>query len=115
MQKTVKKLDNNVIKALTIVCEQAKQAVPGFEWITHTASYDRFPGSLAVICVFDTQASIEQAQAQQLDVYLRRQIQGQLLKVGIKLKDARHHVRYDSEQACEAQNNGNWQQRLKLH
>ncbi|MGY0565821.1 MAG: Fis family transcriptional regulator, partial [Paraglaciecola chathamensis] len=69
MQKTVKKLDNNVIKALTIVCEQAKQEVPGFEWITHTASYNRFPGSLAVICVFDTQASIEQAQAQQLDAY----------------------------------------------
>lgn len=115
MQKTVKKLDNNVIRALTNVCELAKREVPGFQWITHTASYDRFPASLAVICVFDTQASLKQAQVQEHDVYLRRQVQSQLIKVGIKLKDARHQVRYDSEQACEAQNNGNWQQRLKSH
>jgi hypothetical protein len=115
MQKTVKKLDNFVVKALTNVCELAKREVPGFQWITHTASYDRFPGSLAVICVFDTDASIEQAKVLEQDAYLRRQIQSQLLKVGIKLKDARHHVRLDSEQACEAHNNGNWQLRLKSH
>jgi hypothetical protein len=115
MQKTVKKLDNNVIKALTIVCEQAKRDVPGFQWLTHTASYDNFPGSLAVICIFDTHASLQQARTQELDVNLRRQIQATLLKVGIKLKDARHHVRFDSEQACDAQNNGNWQQRLARH
>ncbi|WP_166423221.1 Fis family transcriptional regulator [Paraglaciecola sp. 20A4] len=115
MQKTVKKLDNNVIKALTNVCELAKRKVSGFQWITHTASYDRFPASLTVICVFDTQASLEQANVEEQDIYLRRQIQTQLLKVGIKLKDARHHVRFDTEQACEAQNNGNWQLRIKTH
>lgn len=115
MQKTVKKLDDNVVKALTKACEVAKERVPGFKWLTHTASYDRFPGSLGVICVFDTDAAIVQAQQAELDVYLRRLIQGQLLKVGIKLKDARHHVRLDSEQACQAQNKGNWAQRLKGH
>ncbi|GAC31523.1 hypothetical protein [Paraglaciecola polaris] len=115
MQKTVKKLDQNVIKALTNVCELAKQQVLGFEWITHTASYARFPSSLAVICVFDTDASLARAKLEEQDVFLRRQIQAQLLKVGVKLKDARHHVRFDSEQACAAQNNGNWQLRLKTH
>ncbi|MGK0307021.1 MAG: hypothetical protein ACI8UG_002783, partial [Gammaproteobacteria bacterium] len=46
MNKTVKKLDNNVIKALTIVCENAKQDIVGFEWLTHSANYANFPGSL---------------------------------------------------------------------
>ena len=115
MKKTVRKLDNNVIKALTVACEMAKDKVPGFKWLTHTASYDRFPGSLAVCCIFDTQASLHQAQSDELDACLRRLIWGQLLKVGIKLKDVRQHVRLDSEEACEIQNNGNWDQRLKVH
>ncbi|MFQ3197383.1 MAG: hypothetical protein ACI8R9_001532 [Paraglaciecola sp.] len=115
MKKTVKKLDNNVIKALTLACEIAKDKIPGFKWLTHTASYDCFPGSLAVFCVFDTQASLYQAQKDELELYLRRVIQGQLLKVGINLKDARHLVRLDSEEACDAQNQGNWEQRLKKH
>jgi len=33
MNKTVKKLDNNVVKALTIACEMAKQDTVGFEWL----------------------------------------------------------------------------------
>ncbi|MFW8589392.1 Fis family transcriptional regulator [Glaciecola sp. 2405UD65-10] len=115
MKKTVKKLDNNVVKALTHVCELAKCEIPGFEWITHTASYDNFPASLAVICVFDTEASVELANSKDLDVYLRRQIQGQLLRVGVKLKDARRHVRFDSEEACNEQHQGNWQLRLQPH
>lgn len=115
MKKTVKKLDNNVIKALTLACEMAKDKIPGFKWLTHTASYDCFPGSLAVFCIFDTQASLNQAQVDELDIYLRRMIQGQLLKVGIRLKDVRHLLRLDSEEACETQNQGNWQQRLKTH
>lgn len=115
MKKTVKKLDDSVVKALTKVCELAKYEIPGFEWITHTIQYDNFPASLVVICVFDTQASLDSAQLAELDVYLRRQIQRQLLKVGVKLKDARHHVRYDSEEACDAQHQGNWQLRLKIH
>ncbi|MFQ3237137.1 MAG: hypothetical protein ACI9C4_002716 [Paraglaciecola sp.] len=113
MKKTVKKLDNNVIKALTVACDLAKDKICGFQWLTHTASYDCFPSSLAVFCIFDTQASLYQAQNDELDIYLRRVIQSQLLKVGINLKDARYLVRLDSEEACNAQHQGNWQQRLK--
>ena len=69
MRRTDKKIDNNVRKALTIACDTALEKVDGFEWLTHTASYDCFPGSLRVTCVFDTNESLEKACEQELDAY----------------------------------------------
>ena len=68
MNKTTKKLDNNVIKALTLVCDSAKEDIDGFVWLTHTADYSRFPGSLRVICVFATDTQLVAAQAQGADI-----------------------------------------------
>jgi hypothetical protein len=113
MQKTVKKLDNNVVKALTQACEEAKKNVIGFEWLTHYAHYDRFPGSLAVICVFDSPESLADARHKKWDVYMRKLIQSHLLKAGIVLKDARKHVFFDNELDCEQEHAGDWQRRLK--
>ncbi|MDF2176912.1 Fis family transcriptional regulator [Aliiglaciecola sp. CAU 1673] len=113
MNKTIKKLDDNVVKALTLACEAAKGYAPGFTWLTHTASYERFPGSLVVTCVFDTQAQLQEAIEEGLDKKLRQEIQGRLLRAGIRLKDARQNVRLDSEEACAAMDGGNWIKRLK--
>lgn len=113
MNKTIKKLDDNVVKALTLVCEDAKSWAPGFLWLTHTASYDRFPGSLVVTCVFATQIQLQAAFDDELDKRLRREVQGRLLRAGIRLKDIRRNVRLDSEEACQAQDGGNWQKRLQ--
>ena len=96
MNKTVKKLDNNVIKALTIVCEMAKQDIVGFEWLTHSADYANFPGSLVITCVLDNSNS--------LDVMLANQ-------QGVLLKDVRRHVCFDTEQACLLEHNGDWKRR----
>ncbi len=112
MKKTIKKLDNNVIKALTTACEIAKDWDIGFEWLTHSAKYDNFPGSLLVTCVFSIDAEITLAQQDGNDKRLRKLIQQHLLKAGIKLKDSRHHVRYDSEESCLREDDGNWQKRL---
>jgi hypothetical protein len=112
VNKTVKKLDNNVIKALTIACETAKQKVVGFEWLTHTASYDRFPGSLIVTCVFDSKNSYAEAVSNELDVFLRKLIQSQLLKIGVVLKNPKQHVFFDNEEDCLDQHNGDWERRL---
>lgn len=112
MKNTVKKLDANVIKALTIACETTKQRVVGFEWLTHSANYSNFPASLVVTCVFDTQASLLDAESQQLDIELRKTIQQQLLKVGVLLKDAKRHVCFDTEEACATEHQGNWKKRL---
>jgi len=115
MNKTVKKLDNNVVKALTIVCEHAKQDIIGFEWLTHSANYANFPGSLVITCVLNQSDSLNLMLVSEQDKELRKQIQKQLLKAGILLKDARHHVFFDTEQACLLEHNGDWERRLAVN
>ena len=112
MRRTDKKIDNNVRKALTIACDTALEQVQGFKWLTHTAKYDCFPGSLVVTCVFDTDDSLAKAYDQELDVYFRKLIQGSLLKVGVKFKHAQKQIRFDTEEACESEHNGNWSERI---
>lgn len=113
MKKTITKLDNNVIKALTIACESFKQKIAGFEWLTHDADYSSFPSSLVVTCVFDKQESYLIARTKEQDNLMRKIIHNQLLKVGVILKHPQRHVRYDTEERCLAENNGDWNARLK--
>lgn len=54
MRKTDKKIDQQIIRALTAVCEKAKDNVKGFEWLTHEVDYQRFPESLQVTLAFAT-------------------------------------------------------------
>jgi hypothetical protein len=61
MKRATKKLDATVVKALKLVCEQAKADIHGFAWITHTADFDNFLSSLRIVCVFDTQGSLDHA------------------------------------------------------
>jgi hypothetical protein len=115
MNKTVKKLDNNVVKALTIVCDIAKHNIVGFEWLTHSANYSNFPASLVITCVLNKPLSIDVMLVNEQDIELRRQIQKQLLKAGILLKDVRSHVFFDTEQACLLEHNGDWKRRLVMN
>ena len=115
LNKTSQKIDNNICKALTIACEDTLHEVSGFEWLTHRASYTNFPASLVVTCVFNTDADIEAMQAKQQDEFLRHNIQKQLLKVGVVVKNINHAVRFDSEEACLRQHQGQWPERLALN
>jgi hypothetical protein len=112
MRRTDKKIDNNVRSALTIACDTALEHVEGFKWLTHTAKYDCFPASLIVTCVFETDDSLNKFFDQALDVYFRKLIQGSLLKVGVKFKHVQKQVRFDSEEACEREHDGNWNERI---
>lgn len=98
MNKTVKKLDNNVVQALTKVCDFAKANIDGFVWLTHTADYSNFPNSLVVTCVFDTQQSLDQARSISDNMVLIKLVHQHLLKAGILLKQAKHNVRFDCEE-----------------
>jgi hypothetical protein len=53
--------------------------------------------------------------ASEQDKGLRKQIQNQLLKSGILLKDVRRHVFFDTEQACLLEHNGDWKRRLAVN
>lgn len=113
MNKTVKKLESNLVRALTIACEQAKLEVSGFEWLTHTADYSNFPNSLMVRCIFDNDASLNAAKNAAHDVKINSCIHKALLNAGILLKNPKKHVLLDSEQACEREHEGNWKKRIQ--
>jgi hypothetical protein len=114
LSKTNQKIDNNLCKALTIACESSLHDITGFIWLTHRANYTNFPASLVVTCVFNTDEEIEIMKAKQQDAVLCLTIQAQLLKVGVVVKNIKQCVRFDSEQACLAQHNGQWSERLAL-
>lgn len=106
--KTEKKIDTNICRALNNVCEQTLGDTPGFQWLTHQANYTNFPASLLVTCVFDTEASLTAADKGAL----QKRIQAALLKIGVKFKAVGQQVVLDSEEACERDNNGSWDDRL---
>lgn len=112
MRRTDKKIDNNVRKSLTAACDTALERVHGFKWLTHTASYDSFPGSLLVVCIFDTNEALDNVRKEEVDVYFRRLIQGNLLKAGVKFKNVQKQIRFDTEERCERENDGNWKERI---
>ena len=113
MKKTDKKIENAIREALTEVCEMALDEVPGFQWLTHLVNYSDFPGSLSVVCVFDTNNDLSSALANHKDDYLRNLIKEKLAAVGIEFKDTRRHVNFDTEEACKNENGGKWHERLR--
>jgi len=112
MKKSDKRLDNQICKALTNVCETAKERVIGFQWLTHLVNYNQFPESLSVICIFDTKTEFEQAQKQKNDLVIVNLIKSELGLINIRFKDINRHISFDTEEACELEHNGNWQKRF---
>ena len=108
MRKTDKKIDNALIKALTEICEIAQQQNLGFEWLTHFADYRNFPSSLSIVCIYNTNEQLITADD------MITLINDKLLSINIKLKDLRKHVRFDSEESCRNENDGNWNERLRM-
>lgn len=112
MRKSDKKLDNDIRKVLTSICEQEFESVDGFVWLTHSVNYADFPDSLKIICVFDTDEKVKQFVSSDNKVRVISVIQSALGRLNIKLKKPDKHIMFDSEQHCEKENNGNWAARL---
>lgn len=112
MKKTDKKIENCLREALTEVCEVALDEVAGFKWITHFANYKYFPDSLLVVCVFETNNDLSNANDANKDVFLRSLIKEKFSMVGINIKDMCQHVNFDTEEACENENEGKWHERF---
>ena len=109
MRKTDKKIDNALREALTEVCDLALEEYEGFTWLTHFASYDHFPDSLSIVCVFDTNEQLEKAN----DQSFRAAIKEKLASMNVRIKDIRQHVSFDTEENCKRENNGNWHERFR--
>jgi hypothetical protein len=112
MRKTDKKTDNQIRLALTDVCEIALKEIEGFEWLTHTVNYDNFPRSLKVTCIFGTKDSLSSFTQSAKNQELITLIQSKLHSLNISFKDINKHIKYDTEEACDEDHDGNWERRL---
>ena len=113
MRRTDKKIEKNIRRALTDVCELALKNIDGFKWLTHHVNYDLFPDSLVVVCVFETNLQLHQVYDDKMDDYLSKLIAEKLLEIDIKLQDIQQQINFDTEQNCQEQNNGKWHERLR--
>lgn len=112
MRKSDKKLDNDIRKVLTGICDNELKAIDGFEWLTHVVNYDNFPASLKVVCVFDTNSQLNQFIASNESTRVSTMIAKALSRFGKKLPQLNKLVIFDSEQNCERDHRGNWKIRL---
>lgn len=113
MRKADKSLDNKICKTLTRVCETALENVFGFQWLTHRVNYQRFPDSLRITCVFSDDSDLSRIQLNHEATSLRNLISESLEDIGIRLDDPLQQIRFDSEQACDAEHQGDWERRLR--
>ncbi|WP_417445538.1 hypothetical protein [Kangiella sp.] len=109
MRKTDKKIDNALRAALTEACEIALENYDGFEWLTHFVNYNDFPGSLKVVCIYDTNARLEKTDKQAV----RSLIREKLASIAINMKDSRQQISFDTEENCSRENGGKWNERFR--
>ncbi|EAT12326.1 Fis family transcriptional regulator [Bermanella marisrubri] len=112
MRKTDKKLDNQLRQSLTDVCEIALQELAGFQWLTHTVDYSRFPQSLKIVCVFDMNDELQGYLESDKKHLLKGLIEAELSSLNITLPNKAKQVIYDTEENCRDQHDGNWSKRL---
>lgn len=94
MRKTDKKIDNKLRSALTDVCDFALQNITGYQWISHTVNYNRFPESLIITCIFDNPENAQQAQQQG---ELLNRIISALNEISVNLSTPQKQICFESE------------------
>ncbi|MDD2058954.1 hypothetical protein N5D52_23500 [Pseudomonas sp. GD03860] len=105
-------IERRLVATLTDACETAKAQIIGFSWLTHVVDYARFPASLKVIWVFETQADQDRALAGGQDRTMVELTAMALQACGLTLKRVDTLVHFDCEQQCQRANGGDWSQRL---
>lgn len=112
MKKSDKKIENALVQSLTEVCDHALASVAGFCWLTHRVNYDRFPASLRVVCVFESDQALAAAEDAGALAHLREVIRLALADLGIKLQKPKQQIVFDSEEACDRMDAGQWSVRF---
>ncbi|WP_404344071.1 hypothetical protein [Pseudoalteromonas mariniglutinosa] len=86
MTKTEKLKDKAIRHALTLACEQAKDKVAGFSWLTHQANLKQLPQSLTVQCYFTDAHSLAQARDKQTLACVVELVVTELANIGYHVK-----------------------------
>ena len=111
MKKTDKKIERQIVDALTDVCELALDDVLGFLWLTHSVDYKAVNRSLTITCVFESDEVLTQSRVNGGCERLVLLIRKYLKQVDIVLVTDEQIV-FDTEQACQREHDGNWKKRL---
>lgn len=98
MKKSDKKTENAIRAALTDVCEIALEEIDGFKWITHYVSYNSFPDSLSIVCVFEDTESLITAKKSGEDIILIDLIQEKLASQNMVIKNIKSTVSFNTEE-----------------
>ncbi|WP_420934091.1 hypothetical protein ACOJR9_17090 [Alteromonas sp. A081] len=96
--------ERRLIRELTEVCEGLKKQDNGFVWLTHLGHW-RNP---EIVAVFDTEIDRNRALEQNWETTFITQVE--IALEGIKSKPV--SVRFDSEEACAKQSQGDWERHL---
>ncbi|WP_248749252.1 hypothetical protein [Pseudomonas sp. MWU15-20650] len=111
-QRDNARLERRLITTLTDACETAKAEIPGFDWLTHTVDYAAFAQSLRVTWVFDTRANKDHALASGAGQRMEELTAAALCDADVAPVNMERCIRFDSEEACNAQHGGDWRRRL---
>ncbi|MBH3426478.1 hypothetical protein I5S59_01875 [Pseudomonas alkylphenolica] len=105
-------MERELARALTHACEVAKGELVGFEWLTHRVDYERFPESLMVTWVFDTDSNMNAATAGPGVARMQALTLEAFEDIGITVTAIASHLEMDSEERCAAKHGGDWVARL---
>ncbi|MEO4016089.1 hypothetical protein [Pseudomonas rossensis] len=105
-------IERRLIAALTKACETAKAEIVGFSWLTHDVDYARFPSSLMVVWVFDTDANRDEVLANGQDKRMLELTTLALSEANVHVSQVSANVHFDTEEQCQRSNAGDWRQRL---
>ncbi|MHC8309839.1 hypothetical protein ACYZUC_09480 [Pseudomonas sp. GT1P32] len=105
-------IERRLIAALTKACETAMAEIVGFSWMTHDVDYARFPSSLMVVWVFDTDANRDEVLANGQDKRMLELTTLALSEANVHVSQVSANVHFDTEEQCQRSNAGDWRQRL---
>lgn len=111
-KKASRQMERRLTQALTGACETAKPLLPGFAWLTHLVDYRRFPDSLRIVWVFESQDALVRALEGEGRRRMRELTEAALFEIGVEVGDTDAHLAADSEEACRRMNGGDWARRL---
>lgn len=83
-------------------------------WLTHEGDRNLSAGNLHVVWVFDTQASLAHALETGQGKRMYELTSKAFSDANIAVTAAEAHVSFDTEEACQRHNSGNWQARLSM-
>ncbi|TXR36355.1 hypothetical protein FVE88_19170 [Ectopseudomonas mendocina] len=90
-------IERELIRMLTTACETAKSEIVGFQWLTHDVDYERFPQSLCVTWLFDSEASRARALASSDKARMLELTLAAFDEVGISVSSIADHVAFSVE------------------